>query len=149
MKILKYFVNHKMVSGLCALAILAVCGTIFVYARYFRNSVYCQSLVDQLVPGSGDYDIRVIEKGCEGWGGSDTMSIVLSPKKWGLNRTVFVYGRMSYDPRFKRKDVSPSVTWISNNEVQISIDMVSYISTQINQVDGIKFTYSVGAIEYK
>ena len=127
-----------------------VLGVVAVRAWLFPPGMEaCATQVAQTVPGPGTYDIKVIEEGCDGIAGSDTMSVVLSSRTRKNDREVFVYGRKNADPRLSREDVPPKVTWLGKNEVEVSIDMVSYIRTKLDQAEGVKIHYRIGAVEYK
>jgi hypothetical protein len=140
--------KYKVVT--IAFATAFVLGVIAVRVWLFPQGMEaCATQVSQTVPGPGIYDIKVLEEACDGIAGSDTMSVVLSSHSLAKDRAVFVYERKNADPRLSRQDVPPTVTWLDKDEVEVSIDMVSYIRTTLDQADGVKIHYSIGAVEYK
>jgi hypothetical protein len=127
---------------------LTVGGTALVYYTLIRPMVYCESRVDQLVAGPSNYDVKVVETGCNGIAGSDTMSVMLSSKSDRKDIVIFEYGRQNADPSINRDDVGPTIKW-DGNSIHISIDMVSYIKKQLKEVGGINISYEIGAVVYK
>jgi hypothetical protein len=145
---LSFIGKHKIAIGV--LTVSVVLGAIALRFWSFRQGMeHCESHVEATVPGPGAYDAKVVEEGCDGIVGSDTMSIVLSSRVRRKDSAVFVYSRKTGDPSRSRQDVSPTVTWLDKDTVEISIDMVASIQTQLGEVDGVKVRYRVGAVEYK
>ena len=127
--------------------LLVVGGSAYAFHKLFYPLEYCESRIDQLIPGPSKYDVKVIEEGCDGIGGSDTMSVVLSLKSQKKEVAVFEYGRKNVDPAINRKDLGPTVKW-DNDNLRISIDMILDIKKQIREFDGIKINYDIGHVVY-
>lgn len=138
-------------KGAAAIAIGAVLllGIAVRVWLFPRGMEACEIHVAQTVPGPGAHDIKVLEESCDGIVGSDTMSVVLISRTRQKDEKVFVYGRKGADPRLSRQDVPPTVVWLGKDEVEVSIDRVSYIRTKVEQADGVKVRYRIGAVEYK
>lgn len=148
-KLITSIVKYRVVAMMVCAALLSVskAGTASGAPAIAVGGVYCQTFDSAVFPGPNGYEIRVFERLCDGWGGSDTVSIVLHSKKSPRDQKIFVYDRMSASPQFpERVDVLPSVTWLNNTEIYILIDMVGDIQLQRELVDGIRVRYSVKSI---
>ena len=112
-----------------------------------RGMERCATHLVQRLPGPGVYDAEVTETGCWGVSGSDTMSVELVSRVDEKEATIFQYGRKAADPNLPREDVPPTVTWLGENRLAISIDMVSYVEKRIDERDGVKIEYHIGVVE--
>jgi hypothetical protein len=112
-----------------------------------RGTEPCFTQVVQRIPGPGMYDVAVSETGCDGIVGSDTMSVDLVSHVGKKRVTIFQYKRKNADPDLFRQDVPPTVTWLAENRLDISIDMISSLDKLIGEKDGVKINYHIGAVE--
>lgn len=101
------------------------------------------------VPGPGGYDANVMEEGCDGISGSDTISVVLTSRKTSHSVTVFAYGLEVTDATLSNKNVYPVVTWSAKDRLRISVRAISYVNKKLGEADGVKIDYDIGSIEYK
>jgi hypothetical protein len=79
-----------------------------------------------------------------GLAGGDIGTIKLREKAiWSKDTSIFVYSISNEGGRHE-----PIAAWLSENELEISIDRISSIITQRRKVHGIKITYKIGKVDY-
>jgi len=141
--------KHKMALAFFISA-LVLGGVALRFWLFSPGMVHCETQVASTASGPGIYDAKILEEDCDGIVNSVTMSVVLSSRARGKDRTVFVYDRKGPDPALpNRQDVPPTVTWLSKDSIEISIDMVEEVEKRVDQADGVKIGYRIGAVEYK
>jgi hypothetical protein len=141
--------KRKVVLVFLSAAVLLAMGALGAWFALLRGLEHCESYVEQRIPGPNGYEIRVLQETCEGLSSTDTEIVILSSNSGWRKWTLFVYGRKVADPGLNRQDVGPTITWTSDTEIKIAIDIVTEVSTKVERVDGIKINYDIGAVEYR
>ena len=109
----------------------------------------CTARTLRKLAGPGAYSIVVVEKGCDGVVGSDTVDVELIASPDGRAQTVFLYGREVSDAKIEVSETYPQVMWESASRLKISVKTVSYIEKRVSEMDGVQIEYNIGSIEYK
>ena len=105
----------------------------------------CAHDIRTISPQQGKFDAVVEEECCSGFGGWCEVAIKLRWRAgWGLDTKIFVY-----DPDLGPGGThDPVVTWLSANELEIDVDSVSHIHSQLGQARGVKITYRIGSVKH-
>ncbi len=97
-------------------------------------------------PTRGDYDAVVEDKCCGLIGSSCEMRVKLHRRTgWGLDTKIFVYGPYSGGSG-ESWSHEPVVVWLSANELEITVDRLDQIDTQLKEAHGVKITYRIGFV---
>jgi hypothetical protein len=131
-----------------ALAVALVLGAMAFRTWIFpRGTEACFTQVVQRIPGPGMYDVEVSETGCDGVAASDTMAVDLVTHAGKKPMTIVQYERKNADSDLFRQDAPPTVTWLAENRLNISIGMIASLDKLIDEKNGVRIDYHIGAIE--
>jgi hypothetical protein len=93
-------------------------------------------------PKQGTFDV-VVEGECCDWGCIDTVKL-RRRDGWGSDTKIFVY-----NPNLGPDGThDPVVVWLSPNELEIAVDSVSHIHSQLGQARGVRITYRIGSVDH-
>lgn len=130
------------------LLILAILLTVLYCVRMWTQTEFHKGCLQESrtvgLPQRG-LDAVVEEEWCGGGlGGGDIGTIKLRDReRWGLETSVFAYSISNEGGPHE-----PIVVWLSENELEISVDRISSIISQRGKVRGIKITYRIGKVDY-
>ena len=120
------------------IALVGIFGTLLL-ARTYEVSTHC--LHDTRLiksPPGGKYDAVVYEDACDGFGGSDVVTLRLRRNHfWPLNTSVFAYD-VDGEP--------PVVTWLDPTHVEVRVDSIESLDDihyQLREANGIHISYTV------
>jgi hypothetical protein len=92
-------------------------------------------------PKQGNFD-AVVEGKCCDWGCIDIIKLH-KRAGWGIDTKVFVY-----NPDLGPSVTDPVVVWLNANELEIAVDSVSHIRSQLAEARGVKITYRIGSVTH-
>jgi hypothetical protein len=113
---------------------------------YLAND--CDYQNQTISPKMGDFDAIVEEKWCGFIGSWCEETIRLHRRTgWSLDTKIFIYTPTSAYERPERPWThSPVVVWSSANELDITVDRVDRIYSQLKEACGVKITYRIGFV---
>lgn len=156
-KLLASIVKYKLILAIVCAVVLFVSVTGAARGTHMHatmasiSPVYCQTFEWAVFPWQHGSEVRVYDQLCDGWGGSETVSVVLHLEKPARSQKIFVYNPMYaiIKPQVPGPvDVWPTITWVSNNEIHISLQVVGGLELQRKLVDGIRITYDLKYIAF-
>jgi len=88
--------------------------------------------------------VFLIEEGCSGINNGATFSIDV-PSREGRRQIVFKYTDASWNAAY-RNQTTPSVEWVSRNNLKISIGAVESVEVKLAKLDDLKISYDIGRV---
>ena len=91
----------------------------------------------------GNFDAILDEECCSGC----TETVTLR-RKWGFNTKIFVYSETdAYEPPGTPWTHNPVIVWLSPNELEIAVDRIGHIYTQLTEARGVRIIYRIGSVD--
>lgn len=151
MKVLTLIRRHKIAA--VAVGVVAVlCALVAVFVVQLATAPGMESCATQTlrrVRGPGPYDAYVVEKGCYGIVGSDTIYVELANRAKGGRRIAFSYEVAGASGTLPARELDPKISWHGPSRLRVSVDVVSSISKKRNDVAGVAIEYHIGSVEFK
>jgi len=109
----------------------------------------CDTFGRTTVWNQGDIEAIIEEKVCGIIGGWCSVTVKLHKKKgFGFDTVVFDYSPAYSSPSLgKPWTHEPFVAWLDANELEIAVDRVSSVGTQLKEARGVKIRYHIGSVE--
>ncbi len=151
MKVPTLIRRHKIaaiVAGIVAIS-CALLALFVLQLATIPGMESCVAQTLQRVQGPGPYDAYVVEKGCDGIVGSDTVYVELAPREGGKRHTILSYERVTSSTALRTQDTYPRVRWLGKSRLRVSVDAASEIEQKRNKVDGIAVEYQIGSVQFK
>ncbi len=120
--------------------------TLLYSLMWIYENTDCGYSIRTLSPKQGDFNALVQEECCN-WGCAVTIKLH-KRRGWGFDTEIFVYNPTSI---FERKESpwthDPLVVWLNPNELEIAVDRIGKINSQLLEAHGIKITYRIGFVD--
>lgn len=126
-------------------ALLAMLSAILIVAIIFIfPNASCEYSSRTISPKQGNFDAVVDGKCCD-CGCVETIKLHRR-SGWGLDTKIFVYypASMGSDKSWTH---DPVAVWLSANELEIDVDRVANIDTQLEEAHGVKIKYRIGLVD--
>ena len=132
---------------LIIVALLPVLSAIlFCVLIYMFPNRACGYSSRTISPKQGDFD-AVVEGRCCDWGCDETLRLHRR-SGWGSGTKIFVYRPIYADERLERPRTHEAVVvWSSANELEIAVDRLDRIHTQLEEAQGVRITYRIGFVD--
>ena len=133
-----------MLLTLCA---VSACNAGPVSMEPVDTHTKCDKWERTLSKGRQEGDILLVEEGCSGFSNGERFSIDITLPN-GKRTTIFQYEDASWSPEYHQM-TTPSVDWLGQNRLKISIGAVTAIVKKLDKVGDIHIEYDVGHVIYK
>ena len=127
--------------------IVALLAMLLYFLLWYLVNYDCEYERQTISPKQGDFDALVEEKWCGLIGSWCEVAVKLHRRTgWGLDTKIFVYYPASMDPG-KSWTHDPVLAWLSANELEIAVDRLDEIHTQLAESHGVKIKYQIGFVD--
>lgn len=143
-EVMKFTRSRRVAIGvILTIVIFLLVFLCIIFLRYKMQNIYCINTINSIAT-NGKIGVQAVtyESRCDGFGGSDVVSVKLRKKYFGifnLSKTVFKYDPSEFGHKL-------SVTWRHHSVLVISIDRVQFIEDQLGGAFGVMIVYKVGNV---
>jgi hypothetical protein len=127
--------------GLAVCVVLCLLAGAWIYTHPLER---CDRWEKTLSSDKQNPAVFLIEEGCSGFNNGATFSIDI-PSREGRRETVFKYKDASWNAAY-RNQTTPSVEWVSPNNLKISIGAVETVEVKLAKLDDLKISYDIGRV---